>query len=216
MLVKPLKLSKRRGVLGSGAQSSGLSVSEKTSSAKVPDLPPAGIRIGGGKKHAVSAVGARAVNLLVSSVSEEDASPCKPCLKRARRSPSPEASSKSSGDTNVMCKSWLLTCFLLDVAGTTLFFLGATTVVETELVFGEARTKALVMEGIKLRNRWCWQLCLPKAPWLKRLPAVLLMLGLSLHCRTVPRVLAAMRCLLRFYACLPADDLIRDLYACLG
>jgi hypothetical protein len=80
-LAEPVELGKKWGVLGSCAQSSGLSVVEKTSLAKVPDHAPVGVVIGSRKRHPVSAAGPRAVSLLGSSSSEEDGGTREPYRK---------------------------------------------------------------------------------------------------------------------------------------
>jgi hypothetical protein len=122
-LAEPVKLGKKRGVLGSCAQSSGLSVGEKTSLEKVHDRSPVGVVIGKRKRPTIYDVGPHALSLLASSSSEEDASLREPCRKRVRESPPLEASLWSSGSTKARGKCWLNTCLVLYVAGLTLYFL---------------------------------------------------------------------------------------------
>jgi hypothetical protein len=111
MLAKPLKSSKKLSMQRSGVQSSGLSVGEKASSVKAPHLPPTSVGNDDRKKPIVSTIGARAVNLLVSATSDEDANPLKPRRKRALKSPSPEVSLKSLGAANIGGTLLCLTCF---------------------------------------------------------------------------------------------------------
>jgi hypothetical protein len=102
-MAKPLKTGKKFSVQKGGAQSSGLSISKKTSSAKAPPQPLASTKAGGWKTPPASAIGdescyasTRAIDLFASSMSEEEASPLKHRQKHARKSPSPKSSLKSS------------------------------------------------------------------------------------------------------------------------
>jgi hypothetical protein len=101
-LAKPLKPSKEFSISKGGAQSSGLSFTEKTSSTKVVPRPLAIAKTGGRKASLASTAGddvgyasARVVNLYPSSSSEEEVSPLEHHRKRARQSPSPKATHRS-------------------------------------------------------------------------------------------------------------------------
>jgi hypothetical protein len=102
-LAKPVKQSKKFR-----AQSSGLSIMEKTSSAKAVPRLIAGAKTGGQKACPTPTAGgnaghasAHAIDLYPPSVSEEEASPLECRRKRAWNSPSAKASSEPSADAIV-------------------------------------------------------------------------------------------------------------------